>query len=287
MVRTHRILASGLGFLEGPVIGDDGSLYVTSLSQGGIYRVDDDGSTTLVADTNGGCNGATFGRDGVLFIAQNGGRRLSDGPAFPPANCGVQRLDPDGTVSWLTQDPICPNDLCFGPDGMLYVTDPTRSPAMNDGRVWRIDSTSGESELLMSIPWFVNGLAWGPDDRLYLASTGESTIYVSDLVGGSLTPPEVKVRMSHGNPDGLAFDANGNLVIGALAYDSGLGSIQTWTLAGRQLDEFSMDRGRLCTNLAFTSDDALVITYGDLGEVVKVDGWGVAGQPLYPARALG
>ncbi len=107
-----------------------------SVDQGVVHRADADGCR-VVAATGGGPNGLAEGADGTLYVAQNGGRwSASPRPTFTG---GVQAISPEGEVRWVTQDPISPNDLCLGPDGALYVTDPTRRPAMDDGRIWRID----------------------------------------------------------------------------------------------------------------------------------------------------
>jgi gluconolactonase len=283
---ARTICKGGIGFIEGPVFSSDGTLYVTSITQGGIYRMEFDGSATLFADTNGGCNGATAGANGELYVAQNGGRRIWEGPVFPPATCGVQRIDADGTVTWISQDPITPNDLRFGPDGMLYVTDPTRRMTMDDARIWRIDPTTGASELLISVPWFANGIAFGPDDRCYVADTGNGVIHAAYIQAGVLGPLEPVIRLRHGHPDGLAFDSDGNLVMCAVDLDGGIGSVQTWTVDGEPVSEFSLGRGSLPTNLAFDPGGApsIVLTFADLEEVVLVEDWGTSGFPPYPFR---
>jgi gluconolactonase len=287
-MRTARTITKGdLGFIEGPVFASDGTLYVTSITKGGVYRVDpDSGETTLFADTGGGGNGATADTEGGLLLAQNGGRRMWDGPVFAPVTCGIQRIGADGSISWLNQDPVTPNDLRFGPDGLLYVTDPTRSLAMDDGRLWRIDSRTGASELLISVPWFPNGLAFGPDDRLYVGDTRDGIIYVSTIDDGRLSPLEPAIRMSKGHPDGLAFDANGHLVACAVDLDGQVGTVQTWTVDGEQVDEFSPGRGSFPTNLAFDPSGApsLVLTLADLEEVLVIDDWGVGGLAPHPFR---
>jgi len=125
--------------------------------------------------------------------------------------------DHSGSVRWVTRDPIAPNDLCFGPDGLLYVTDPTRSLDIDDGRIWRIDTETGVSELLMSVPWYPNGIAFGPDGALYIASFRTASIERYQLQNGKLVGRETVIQMTEGHPDGMAFDERGYLVIGAIS----------------------------------------------------------------------
>lgn len=287
-MRTVSTLSQGgLGFIEGPVYASDGRLFVTSITQGGVYRIHDDGTSELFADTSGGGNGATAIAGGELLLAQNGGRRMWEGPVFLPRTTGIQRIGADGAISWLSQDPITPNDLRLGPDGMLYVTDPTRSMAMNDGRLWRIDPVIGAAELLVSVPWFPNGLVFGPDDRLYVGDTRDGVIYVTEIAAdGTIAPLEPVIRMAKGHPDGLAFDANGHLVACAVDLDGGIGTVQTWSVDGQSVDEFTVGRGSFPTNLAFhpSGDDRVVLTFADLEEVVMVEGWGVGGLAPHPFR---
>ncbi len=281
-----RVLATGLGFTEGPVLLADGSFAVTSITEGKVYRVFADGGSELIADVGGGANGAAVDAEGVLYIAQNGGRWARNGPAWPPTSVGgIQRIDPDGTVRWLTRDPIAPNDLCFGPDGMLYVTDPTRSLAIDDGRVWRVDPGTGSAELLASVPWFVNGIAFGPDERLYLAATHTSRVYVAEVDGGAMSEPAVAIELDDGAPDGMAFDVSGRLVVGAISLDGrSPGSLQTWTTDGELVSLFWPGEGRLYTNVAFDGRGGLVIAASDLGSVLLAPSWGDEGLPLHPLR---
>lgn len=46
-----------------------------------------------------------------------------------------------------------------------------------DGRIWRVDPASGDAELLSSVPWFTNGLAFGLDGRECVAATHTSVIH--------------------------------------------------------------------------------------------------------------
>lgn len=284
--RDVRTLASGVGFSEGPVITPSGEIYVTSIDQGRVYRITDSGAEVF-ADLGGGVNGATVDKDGRLYIAQNGGRWSHGGPWWGlDSTGGVQVLRPDGTFDWVTKDPIGPNDLCFGPDGYLYVTDPTRAPQAADGRIWRVDPESCEAELLLSVPWFPNGIGFGPDDTLYLASTWDSRIIRFNLDEGKLVDPQTVIEMEHGHPDGFAFDSEGNLLIGAISLnDNEPGDIQVWSPSGTLLDVLRPGTGQMYTNVALSLDRILVIAASSLGQVLSVEDWPTAGLPLHPFRS--
>ena len=76
-----RVLASGLGFTEGPVIrqtGTVGEVVVTSIDQGRVFALEVEGAVRELADTAGGPNGATEGADGTLYVAMVGRFCASD-----------------------------------------------------------------------------------------------------------------------------------------------------------------------------------------------------------------
>ncbi len=283
--RAVHTLASGLGFTEGPVVTSGGEVFVTSIDHARVYRITDSGSEVF-ADLGGGANGATLDKDGTLYVAQNGGRWSPQGPKWGPDSIGgVQAVRSDGSFDWVTRDPIAPNDLCFGPDGYLYVTDPTRAPRAADGRIWRVDVASGEAELLLSVPWFPNGIGFGPDDGLYLASTWESRIVRFTMDDGRLLDPQTFIQMEEGYPDGFAFDFEGNLLIGAISDDDDVpGDIQIWSPSGTLLDVLRPGIGSKYTNVALSPDRTLIIAASSLGEVLSVEDWPTAGLPLHPFR---
>ena len=70
--RQGRVVASGLGFCEGPVLDENGTLFVGSITHGAVYRIDDDGTVDRVADLGGGANAVTYIGEGRLVVAQNG-----------------------------------------------------------------------------------------------------------------------------------------------------------------------------------------------------------------------
>lgn len=276
-----QVLAKGLGFTEGPVVAEDGTIYITSLTQGRVYRLVE-GRAEVHAEVGGGPNGATIDTDGTLYVAQNGGRSTRNGPRWTPDSVGgIQRVSPAGEVSWVTREPISPCDLCIGPDGLIYATDATRAPGTSNGRLWRIDPRDGATELLRSVPWFPNGIGFGIDDFLYVASTHALQILRVDADSGT---EKVVIQLTEcSGPDGFAFDREGNIVIAAIGYEGERGSIQTWSMDGKMIDIFYPGDSRAYTNVAFTPNGDLVITDASTGEAIIAAGWG-NGLPLHPFR---
>jgi gluconolactonase len=280
--RIHTI-ASGLGFVEGPLVTPEQDVLVTSISDGCIYRIGV-GSTEVFADTGGGPNGAAISPDGAVYIAQNGGNlgeRRPNPELGPLGVAGGVQVVRDGTCEWLTLDPVTPNDLCFGPDGSLYVTDPSRRRS-DDSRLWCVDPQTGQADLLMSVPWYANGIGFGPErDAIYVVSTTDSRILRYELKGQRLGASEVVVQMTHNQPDGFAFDVEGNITVATFAR-GGTGDVQTWSRDGELLDILRPGSSEFYTNVALT-DRELIITDASGGAVVTVD-WPVAALPLHPFR---
>ena len=284
--REVTVLAQGLGFTEGPVvIGDD--VVVTCADQRRICRVDPSGEVTELTVVEGGINGLTLGPGGVLYGAHLWGAHPA--PPGPPSTGGVVAWDEREGLRWVSRDPVSPNDLCFGPDGLLYVTDPTRpfrTHGGNDARLWRMDvADTVPAQLLASLDWFANGIAFGPaDDVVYVAATDRAQILRLPLTGSGLGAAEVAVQLERGVPDGFAFDTAGNLVVACVSLDPAIpGSIQTWSPDGALLDVFEPGSAKL-TNCALTEDGFLFVTASDAGAVLRISGWGSAGLPLHPYR---
>jgi gluconolactonase len=275
-------LAHGIGAMEGPTFRARGDIVAVSIDRGELYRWAD-GETEVLAVTGGGPNGATEGLEGRLFVAQNGGRL--PGHPWPFVTGGVQVVREGGKVDWLTQDPISPNDLCFGPDGLLYVTDPTRNGRFDDGRIWRVDPVTGDAELLTSVGWYPNGIGFArEDDALYVASSADMTIQRFPFTHAGLGRPETVIQMREGWPDGFAFDVENKIVIAAVGVQGAAGSVQTWDLDGKLLDELHPGPSPLYTNVALNVDARLIITDASTGSILAVEDWPHAGLLLHPFR---
>lgn len=208
-----QIIASGLGFVEGPV-WHEGVLYCVDIGGGSVSRVKLDGSVERVAQPGGGPNGATLGRDGALYVTQNGGMRR-EGRVTP----GILRVSMDGTVETVTSEVggialEGPNDLAFAPDGRLYFTDPrgASDPAINKnpGRIFVWDQAAQSGELVLQLgPVFPNGIAFDADGTL-LWSESFSRRVMALRDGHALPVCELPERHF---PDGFCLDAEGRLYV--------------------------------------------------------------------------
>ncbi len=270
------VVASGVGFCEGPVWTQDGRLLFVSIDHGIIYQADDGGRAVTVATPGGGCNGLTEGADGGLYIAQSGvGAETTAAP-------GIQVVR-DGTVEYRARGLDAPNDLCFGPDGRLYFTDP-RGALRGDippGRAYAL-AEGGVPELLLEGPRFTNGIAFGPDERdLYVAETLAARVLRYRLDGRRVSEPEVFCTTEPGFPDGMCFDADGRLYVA-----STIGrAVLVFDPAGARLDSLPCGESSLPTNCCFGGPDGTTLFVTDSwGARVLAFRVGVRGLPLFPWR---
>ena len=274
------IFAKDVGFNEGPVDCQDGSLVVTSLDLGKVFRITQ-GQVSVLAETGGGANGATEGRDGQIFVTQNGGT--------PPAlnrirsRAGVQVIDRKGNVAIFGFHMKSPNDLCFGPDGYLYVTDPTRKPERNDGRIWRCNVETRECEQIFACDWYPNGIGFSREsDCFYVADSRHSRIIRLPLVNPRPDRIDVVIQLEHGKPDGFAFDIEGNLIVACPNPDEPPGDVQVYR-DGKLLEVLRPGNSTFYTNVALSRDRRLYVCDADNGNVL-VAPWHCPGLALYPFR---
>ena len=283
MKRT--VLATGLQFPEGPVWLGTRRVAFTEI-RGQCVSLWHDGTLARVARTGGGANGATLGPDGALYVANNGGLSLGHEGRWtaPDAIPGrIQRVTLAGEVSDVAvrlpgAPPNRPNDLCFGPDGLLYYTDPHNWEDIEHLGVGRVGRTTldGRVELVAEIPAFPNGIAFGPDDRLYVAQSVTQKILVMDAKPGAT--PAVWATLPRGFPDGFCFDAAGRLYAAGSLGDV----VVVFEPDGEVRDIVEMGAGSEPTNCCL-GDGALYVTLAGTGQLVALD-MPVEPLPLYPAR---
>src|SRR6478672_3201517 len=145
-MQSH-VVGTGIPFAEGPVWCPDGTVIVTSVAEGALYRVwPEQEKTDCVARTRGGANGAALAADGSILVTQNGGIDYSklpvpipEMPPFDPAAPGLQLAAPDGDVTYLASDGLHgPNDVAVASDGRVFFTDPGHYPPPDDELVGRV-----------------------------------------------------------------------------------------------------------------------------------------------------
>jgi gluconolactonase len=283
VVREMRKIAGDVGRCTGPVIRSNGEIVVASMDHGRLYSLRA-GATNVLAELGHLPNGATEWSDGTLYVAQAGGMR--SGP--DAGTGGIQVVSAGGTWRWLTQDPVSPNDLCFGPDGLLYITDPTRQEPRIDARLFRCDITSGECELLCTLPWYSNSIGFGLDDALYVGQCEPAfSIVRFPLEGGRLGRGEPFIVLPPGfRTHGFAFDTEGNITIGANAEDrqnGDMGALFTYDRNGTLIDTL-YGKSKTYPNIALGRDRVLIVCDANGNAVHEIRDWPYAGLPLYPFR---
>lgn len=252
-----RVLLTGLEVPWGVAFLPDGNALVTERMSGRILRVTPQGAATPVATVAGV---AARGEGGLLGITVSP-RFATDRAVFvyytSAQDDRVVRLQvaPDGTIDGAGQQVIVSGipsgtihnggGVTFGPDGLLYVSTGEagrRGPAQdrNDlgGKVLRVTPAGAPAPgnpfgtaVFTYGHRNVQGLAFGPGDRLYATEFGQDTFdEVNLLTAGSnygwptvegiagkpgLVDPLVTWATSDASPSGIAY-AGGSLWVGGL-----------------------------------------------------------------------
>jgi len=232
-----QLIATGFHQVDSPVIDRDGNLYLTcsgargEASKVSLFRVGQDGFREPYVTGITNPTSMALSPDGCLYVSSR-----FEGMVY--------KVDPDGTYGVVASDLGVACGLAFSPDGTLYIGD-------RSGNIFRagIDSKPKQfATLPASVAAF--HLAWGPDDALYVTAptlASRDTVYRIGETG------QVDgICSEFGRPQGLAFDANGDLyVVEALAGMSGVYKVEsngsaTSVLSARSLVGLAFDpRGGL------------------------------------------
>lgn len=297
------VLATGLGFPEGPVALPDGSVLVVEIANGCLTRIYPDGRKTVAARTGAGPNGAAIGPDGHVYVCNNGGFTWEREGGFqrPTTQAAdysggsIQRVNlRTGKVEVVYTH--CagkklngPNDIVFDRHGGFYFTDngKRRKDEIDRGAVYYA-THDGESitPVIFPIP-FPNGIGLSPDERcLYVAESETGRLWAYRVLepgrlellpypspnGGSFVHGSAQYQRY----DSLKLEENGNICVATL-YQGGITSI---TPQGKAVDFFRLP-DRSVTNLCFGGADMRTawVTLSSSGRLVRLR-WPRPGLPL-------
>lgn len=279
------IFASNIGAPEGPVALPDGSMFVTEMSNAtlNVTHVSARGERRVVKNTQGRPNGLAIDGDGLLWIAEAGLRALV---CIDQEGREVKRLEGDATHGRF----YFPNDLVFGPDGQLYMTDSGMAltdflDGQNfaegfldfdwDGRVYQIEpKTLRIVRCLDRKIRFANGIAFGPDNALYANASFTGEIYRYDVFASTSPARELFGNVLQEDdqegfkgPDGMKFGADGR------CYCTVYGQRNVTVLArdGLVAERLALD-GACPTNLCFSrTERKILVTEVSKGQIEWLD----------------
>ena len=196
-MRRAETLVDGLDHAEGVAYDPAGGALYAGGELGQVYRVDVEARSWQEVGRAPGF---------VLGLAVDGRGRL--------ALC-VSEVEPSicvwdgGAVRVVRGGLTFPNWPAFGPDGTLYLSD-SGTWGHGNGRVLRL-AADGALDELQGLRDFPNGCAVSPDGRrLWIVQSYEPTLGFYEL--GTGTYEEV-TRLEGTVPDGLAFTADGGLLV--------------------------------------------------------------------------
>ena len=201
---TFEVFAEGLDHAEGLAFDSDQNLWAGG-ELGQIYRIDANGLVSEIARLGGFCLGLTFSRKQDLFLCNS---RLGALQQVDRSGRLLSSLDRVADRKLLT-----PNFSVFDSDGNLYFSD-SGTWGMSNGCIYRLRA-NGEAEYFAGPFAFPNGLALSADETTwYIAqSLQDNVLRLPILSNGSAGQPEVYAEGLARVPDGLAFDASGNLYV--------------------------------------------------------------------------
>lgn len=271
-IDTFAPFVEGLDHPETVTWGPDGFLYAGG-EAGQIYRIDLEGTYEQIASTDG------F----ILGLCLDAARNVY---ACDQGKHAIMRITPAGAVSTYAtgsqERPLrTPNYPVFDRQGNLYVSD-SGGWHEHNGCLFRIRPTGQVDVVSEELRQFPNGLALSPDEsELYVVlSNASSVVKVALHSDGRVGAPRAVVELPRTVPDGLAFDAQGNLYIACYTPDVIYRLSPTGRL-GILADDWESVTFATPTNVAFCGDGLSTLAVSSLSR------WHLTKGPVpIPGHAL-
>ena len=276
-IENVRIFAGGLDHPEGVAVAYDGTVYAGG-EAGQVYRISPDGrKVEIIANTGGFCLGLTLDQQDNLYICDC--KRKA-----------VLKLSTKGDVSVFVEAVggrklIQPNFGVFDSKGNLYFSDSGDWKKTN-GVIYRA-APDGTASVFSPGPFhFANGLALDASEQYLYAVESNRNHVLRITIGpdGTALETEVYAAGLGSVPDGLAFDAQGNL------YVTTYGSSAIYRVTpDRRVDVLCQDVESellcLATNCAFGGPRFDQLLVANLGvQHLSILDLNVKGQPLWTHR---
>ncbi|MDE2819150.1 MAG: SMP-30/gluconolactonase/LRE family protein [Chloroflexota bacterium] len=249
-------LVDGLDHPEGVAWGADGNWYAGG-EAGQIYRIAGDGSFAQVASTGGFVLGLALDARHNIYACD-----LFQNKVFKISAAGDVSVYSEGGAE---RNYVAPNYPVFADNGDLYVSSSGGYDEKN-GCVFMVRPDGETIVASEAIDHFPNGMALSLDGReLYIILSNMPGIVKAAIrPDGMLGEPQLVVELPGTVPDGLAFDAEGNLYIACYAPNkvfrlSAAGALE---LAAEDWQSVVLSAP---TNIAFGGPDLNYAIFGSLG----------------------
>ena len=257
------LVASGLGWPEGPSVRPDGSVVLVESYRSRLTLIEPGGQVRSFAYVAGAPNACVLGADGEFYVCQNGG---TTGPwrAAEMTVPSIQRVREGGVPEILLTEvdgvPLNgPNDLVFAADGSLVFTDPgTYNPANPDPSAIHALAPDGRASVLVAFPEpvFPNGIAVAADGSILWAES--YTGHVGRRRADGTIEDLGRLPGDNPVPDGMKVGADGRLYV----TDIVAGGIHV--LAPDGTAESFLPCGAATTNCVFSGETLWVTNAGVL-----------------------
>lgn len=260
-------IASGVHPVSNPVVDHSGNVYVTFSGGAGmktpvsVYKVDTALELKPLVTDIVNATGLAFDEEETLYLSSR-----SDGQVY--------QVSPAGNTSIYVEGMGVATGIVFDREGNLYVGD-------RSGTIFKI-SRQRQIYVFATLEPSLAAyhLVFGPDDYLYV--TGPTTSSFDSVVRISHTGHVERFYRGLGRPQGLAFDADGNLYVAA-----SLGGRRGIVRITPQAEAELFLSGPSVVGLAFTPSKGLIVatnesspSRGPEGSLYRVNA-GIVGREIH------